>query len=122
MEHYSTHATYLNQGEFMRFGNMASLMQQATKLQKAMKEVEDKFVEEEFTGSAGGAVTVTISGKLDIKSIEVDDSLITPADKSMLLDLIAAAFNSAKTNAETEKSNRMKALTGGLNLPPGLGL
>lgn len=106
----------------MNFGNMAGLMQKAAKLQKSMKEVEQKIAATEFTGeSGGGLVKVTIMGNLTIKQIDMDDSLVKPEEKAMMSDLIAAAFNNAKTSAEEEKAKELKALAGGMPLPPGLG-
>lgn len=106
----------------MNFGNIAGLMQKASKLQKNLQELEKNLASEVFKGEAGGGlVKVNINGNLNIISVDFDDSLLKPEEKGMLADLIAAAFNNAKTKAETIKKEKMQELTGGLPLPPGLG-
>jgi hypothetical protein len=65
---------------------------------------------------------VTLNGKFEAKSVRIDPSLIKPDEAEMLEDLILAAFQDAKTKAETAVQARMQEITGGLALPPGLKL
>ena len=67
-------------------------------------------------------VTVTMTGKGDLKSVAIDPSLLTPSDKEMVEDLLIAAFGDAKAKAEREAAEKMQALTAGLPLPPGMKL
>lgn len=106
----------------MNFGNMAALMQKASKMQKELQDLEKKFENESFEGNSGGnLVKVKINGKFNILSIDIDDSLINKEEKSILSDLISAAFNNAKAKADETKKENLKAVTGGLPIPPGLG-
>lgn len=106
----------------MNFGNMAALMQKASKMQKSLQELEKTFETQTFEGVSGGnLIKVTINGKFNIVSIDIDDSLIEKEEKAMLSDLIAAAFNNAKAKADETKKEKLQSITGGLPIPPGLG-
>jgi nucleoid-associated protein EbfC len=48
--------------------------------------------------------------------------LIKPGDKEILEDLLIAAHAEARKHAEAVLQEKMQAVTGGLPLPPGLGL
>jgi nucleoid-associated protein EbfC len=77
----------------------------------------------EIAGSAGGGlVTVTLSGKGELKAVKIDASLIKPDEKEIIEDLIVAAHGDARRRSETLLQEKMRALTGGLPLPPGLKL
>ena len=74
-------------------------------------------------GIAGrGLVTVTLSAKGELKGVKLDDSLIKPTEKEILEDLLVAAHTDARRKAEALVQDKMKTLTGGLPLPPGLKL
>lgn len=103
--------------------NMAKMMQQAQKMQTKMQEFQDSLNELEIFGSSGGGmVNVVISGKADLKKIDIDKSLVDPEDKEVLEDLIVAAMADAKSKMEAEVNKRMSEITGGLQLPPGMSL
>ena len=77
----------------------------------------------EVEGTAGGGVvTVTLSAKGDLKGVKIDDSLLKPSEKEIVEDLIVAAHADARRKAEGVLQEKMKEVTGGLPLPPGLGL
>jgi len=99
------------------------LMKQAAQLQTKMQELQAELDTIEVEGtSGGGMVTVKLSAKGELKGARIDDSLLKPEDKEMLEDLLIAAHSDARRKAETLVQERMKALTGGLPLPPGLKL
>ena len=75
-----------------------------------------------LSGSGGGMVTVTLSGKGDMAQVKIDSSLLKPEEAEILEDLIVAAHNDAKAKVEEAMKEKMKSLTGGLPLPPGLKL
>ncbi|NVK19824.1 MAG: YbaB/EbfC family nucleoid-associated protein [Methylocystaceae bacterium] len=103
--------------------NMAKMMQQAQKMQSKMQEFQDGLADLEIYGTAGGGmVNVVISGKADLKKIDIDPSLVDPEDKEVLEDLIVAAMADAKSKMEEEVNKRMSEITGGLQLPPGMSL
>src|SRR5258708_39887206 len=77
----------------------------------------------EVEGTAGGGmVRVTLTAKGELKGVKLDDSLIKPDEKEILEDLLVAAHADARRKAESVMQDKMKALTGGLPLPPGLKL
>jgi len=103
--------------------NMAKMMQQAQKMQSKMQEFQDGLAELEIYGASGaGMVNVVISGKGDLKKIDIDPSIVDPEDKEVLEDLIVAAMSDAKSKMETEVNQRMSEITGGMELPPGMSL
>ena len=67
-------------------------------------------------------MTVRLSAKGDLKGIKIDNSLMKPSEKEILEDLLVAAHADARRKAEQVMQEKMKSLTGGLPLPPGLGL
>ena len=67
-------------------------------------------------------VTVKLSAKGELKGVKIDDSLIKPEEKEILEDLLVAAHADARRKAEEVMQDKMKGLTGGLPLPPGMKL
>jgi DNA-binding YbaB/EbfC family protein len=99
------------------------MMKQAAQLQAKMASLQQELETIEVSGtSGGGLVNVTISAKGDLKGVAIDDSLIKPEEKEILEDLLVTAFADAKKKSEALMQEKMKALTGGLPLPPGLKL
>ena len=99
------------------------MMKQAAQLQSKMQELQSELDALMVDGSSGGGlVSVTMSAKGDLKSLRIDDSLVKPEEKEILEDLIVAAHGDARRKAEALLQEKMKALTGGLPLPPGLKL
>jgi len=99
------------------------LMKQATQLQSKMQEMQAELDQVTVEGTAGGGmVTVTMSAKGDLKGVRLDDSLVKPGEKEIIEDLIVAAHADARRKAEALLAEKMKGLTGGLPLPPGLKL
>ena len=104
-------------------GNIAQLMQQAQQMQERMQKAQEEVAALEATGSAGGGmVSVRLSAKGDLKGVKLDDSLMQPTEKEVLEDLLVAAHADARRKADAIMQEKMKAVTGGLPLPPGLGL
>ena len=99
------------------------VMKQATQLQAKMQEMQAELDQITVEGAAGGGmVTVTLTAKGDLKGVRIDDSLIKPGEKEIIEDLIVAAHADARRKAEALLAEKMKSLTGGLPLPPGLKL
>ena len=67
-------------------------------------------------------VTVKLTAKGELKGVKIDDSLIKPGEKEILEDLLVAAHADARRKAEAVMQDKMKGLTGGLPLPPGMKL
>jgi DNA-binding YbaB/EbfC family protein len=99
------------------------LMKQAAQLQSKMQAMQAELELIEVEGTAGvGMVAVRLTAKGDLKGVKVDDSLMKPSEKEILEDLLVAAHADAKRRAEAVMQEKMKGLTGGLPLPPSLGL
>lgn len=98
--------------------NMQQIARQAQKMQEAMEAATEELETKEYTATSGGnAVKVTVTGKMEVKSIEIEPEVIDPDDAEMLSDLIIAATNEALREANQEKEDTMGALSGGINLP-----
>lgn len=103
--------------------NFAEMIKQAQALQGRMADMQAELERTLIEGrSGGGMVTVTLSGKGDMAGVKIDPSLLKPEDAEILEDLIVAAHNEAKAKVEEAMKEKMKGLTGGLPLPPGLKL
>jgi|SRR6516162_9080074 len=99
------------------------LMKQAAELKSKMEAMQAELERIEVDGTAGGGlVTVRLSGKGEMKGVKIDESLIKPQEKEILEDLLVAAHSDARRKAEAMLQEKMKAVTGGLPLPPGLKL
>ena len=99
------------------------LMKQAAQMQTKMQELQAELDQTEVEGTAGGGmVTVVLSGKGDLKGAKIDPSLLKPSEKEIVEDLLVAAHADARRKAEAVVQDKMKSLTGGLPLPPGLKL
>jgi DNA-binding YbaB/EbfC family protein len=99
------------------------LMKQAAQLQSKMQALQAELEQIEVEGTAGGGmVTVKLSAKGDLRGVKIDDSLLKPSEKEILEDLLVAAHADARRKAEATLQEKMKAVTGGLPLPPGMSL
>ena len=103
--------------------DIMKMMKQAQEIQGRMQKMQEELADLEVEGqSGGGLVRVRLNGKLEVRSLKIDPSLIKAEEAEMLEDLVMAAFQDAKTKAETAVQARMQEITGGLSLPPGLKL
>src|ERR1700761_6505814 len=103
--------------------NLGNMMKQAQQMQQRMAEMQAQLEQAEMTGASGaGMVTVTLTGKGDLKKIHLDKTLMDPEEVEVLEDLILAAFNDAKQKVEHYVSDEMGKVTGGMQLPPGMKL
>jgi DNA-binding YbaB/EbfC family protein len=99
------------------------LMKQAAELKSKMEAMQAELDQLEVEGaSGGGLVTIKLSGKGEMKSVKIDASLMKPEEAEILEDLLVAAHADARRKAEAIMQERMKAVAGGLPLPPGLKL
>ncbi|HUQ12110.1 MAG TPA: YbaB/EbfC family nucleoid-associated protein [Steroidobacteraceae bacterium] len=100
-------------------GNM---MKQAMALQANMKKAQEEIANMEVIGeSGGGMVKVTMSGKHEVKRVQIEPQVISE-DREMLEDLVAAAINDAVNKVETQTQARMSSVMSGVSLPPGIKL
>ena len=110
----------MSKGGFPGMGggmNMQQMMKQAQKMQHDMARMQEELGARELTAqSGGGVVKVTIYGRKEVKSIEINPACVDPDDVEMLQDLITAAVNEALRMADEMMNAEMGKLTGGMNL------
>lgn len=94
-------------------------MKQAQAVQEKMQQAQEQMAKLEVTGEAGaGMITVTMTGRHDVRRVHIDPSLLNE-DKEILEDLVAAAVNDAVRRVEAEQKQQLSSLTGGMSLPEG---
>jgi nucleoid-associated protein EbfC len=99
------------------------MMKQAAALQTKMQEMQAELDHIEVEGTAGGGVVhVRLTAKGEMKGVSIDPSLLKPEEKEIVEDLVVAAHADARRKAEAIMQDKMKSLTGGLPIPPGLKL
>lgn len=104
----------------MMKGQLAGLMKQAQEMQENLKKAQEEVATLEVEGQAGaGMVKIVMTGRHDVKRVEIDSSLMSD-DKDMLEDLVAAAVNDAVRKVESATQEKMSGVTAGLPLPPGM--
>ena len=98
-------------------GGMKGLMKQAQEMQKKMKKMEDELKELRIKGSASGKlVVVEANGKKEITSIKMDPSILEE-DIEIVEDLILASIKQTYSNVDNEVGEKMRSVTGGMNIP-----
>jgi DNA-binding YbaB/EbfC family protein len=99
------------------------MMKQAAQLQSKMQAMQEELGHVEVEGIAGGGlVSVRMTAKMEVKAIKIDPSLMKADEREILEDLLVTAHHDAQRKAEAAMQDKMKDFTGGLGLPPGLGL
>lgn len=98
---------------------LGDLMKQAQQMQEKMQKLQEEVANAIVTGESGaGLVSITMTGRHDVKKVSIDPSLLTE-DKEIIEDLIAAAMNDAVRRAEKYQQDKMSSLTAGIPMPPG---
>jgi DNA-binding YbaB/EbfC family protein len=99
------------------------MMSKAKEMQARMATLQDDLAQIEVTGVAGaGLVSVTITGKGELKGVKIDPSLLKPEEAEIVEDLIVAAHRDAHGRVEAAIAEKMSDLTGGMGLPGGFKL
>lgn len=103
--------------------NMAGMMKKVQEMQERIESLQQEMASTEFSASVGGgSVTITVTGKGEMRSVRIDPGCVDTEDMSMLEDMICLATNNARAEADAAMAARMKEITGGLPLPPGMSL
>jgi nucleoid-associated protein EbfC len=103
-------------------GNFGNMMKQAEALQRNMQKAQEEIARLEVVGeSGGGMVKVTMTGKHEVKRVQIEPT-VAGEDREMLEDLVAAAINDAVRRVEQQSAERMQGMMSGLRLPPGMKL
>ena len=99
-----------------------NMMKQAQMMQERLQKAQEEIANLEVVGESGaGMVKVTMTGSHEVRRVEIDDSIFKD-DKEICEDLLAAAYNDAHRRIEEQSKEKMAAVTGGMQLPPGLKL
>jgi nucleoid-associated protein EbfC len=100
--------------------NMFDMLRQAQAMQSKVKAFQEEMEKQEFTGTAGGgAVTVAVNGKHEVKTVKISPQALTSGDAAMLQDMVKAAVNDAGRRVNERLKDEMGRMTGGV-LPPGI--
>ena len=84
-----------------------------------MADAQQEMQSQEVHGESGaGLVKITMTGRHDVKRVEIDPSLLSE-DKGMLEDLLAAAVNDAVKKVEAAQKSMASNLTSGIEMPAG---
>lgn len=103
--------------------DLNEIMKMAQEAQTKLMEAQESLDKVEVEGvSGGGLVRIRATAKGRIISVDIDESLLSPSEKQMVEDLVAAALNDARGKADAAAAEAMRDATGGMQLPPGLKL
>ncbi len=101
--------------------DIGKMAKQIQKLQADLARLQEELAAARVEATAGGGVVKAVAnGHGELQELTIDPTVVDPADVGLLQDLIVAAINEVQRNAKQKAEARMKALTGGLQLPPGL--
>ncbi|HZS91713.1 MAG TPA: YbaB/EbfC family nucleoid-associated protein [Chloroflexota bacterium] len=102
--------------------NQRDLMRQVEQMQNRMLKIQEEIAASTVEGSAGGGVvTVVMTGDQQMNSVTIKAEVVDPDDIETLQDLIVAAVNDALNRSKELQAKRLGEVTGGMQLPPGLG-
>ncbi len=103
--------------------DIMGLMKQAQAMQARVQDIQAELERMEVTGqSGGGLVQVTLTAKGAMRGLAIDASLLKADEKEIVEDLIVTAHEDARKKGERLVEEKMKAVTAGLPLPPGMKL
>ncbi len=99
-------------------GNLAGMMKQAKEMQSRMKETQEALANSRYEADSGaGAVTATVSGKLELVGLKISPETVAGGDIEMLEDLVKSAVCAAQRKAADGAKAEMQKMTGGMNIP-----
>ena len=99
--------------------DLNELMKKAAEMQEKMQKAQEELANAEVQGESGaGLVKVTMTGRHDVRRVNIDPSLMSE-DREILEDLIAAAMNDAVRKIEASSKDQMGGMLSGMGMPPG---
>ena len=102
-------------------GNLPGLMAKAREMQDKMKAMQEDLARRQVTAdAAGGMVSATVNGRLELVKLRIDKSKIDPTDTEMLEDVIVAAVAAAQNKASETAKEEMQKMAAEMGLPPGM--
>lgn len=103
--------------------NIQQMMKQAQVMQQRMEEMQDRLGEMEVSGaSGGGAVSITMTCKGQVRRISISPEVINPDDRETLEDLVMAAVNMAKKQADDTLAEETRKMMADMGMPAGMKL
>jgi DNA-binding YbaB/EbfC family protein len=103
--------------------DLNAILEAAQNAQAELQKAQDSLDTIEVEGAAGGGlVKIRATAKGRILGVDIDESLLAPAEKTMIEDLVAAAINDARAKADTAAAAEIQKMTSTLPLPPGFKL
>jgi DNA-binding YbaB/EbfC family protein len=103
--------------------DLNAILEAAQNAQAELQKAQDNLDKIEVEGaSGGGLVKIRATAKGRILGVSIDDSLLQPAERTMVEDLIAAAINDARGKADAAAAVEMQKMSSSLPLPPGFKL
>lgn len=104
-------------------GDMAKMMKAAQEMQEKLGRMQEDLAKLTVTGESGaGLVKVTASAKGEVKSLDIDPTILVASEKEVVEDLILAAIRDAQARAQDAAQRETQRLTESLGLPPGMNL
>ena len=98
--------------------DMNEIMKQAQQMQQKMSQIQNELAGKIVTATVGGGmVSVTVNGKNELMSVQIEKEVINPEDQTMLQDLIVSAVNEGIKKAQDMAQAEMRKITGGINIP-----
>ncbi|MDX5358501.1 MAG: YbaB/EbfC family nucleoid-associated protein [Rhodobacterales bacterium] len=104
-------------------GDMAKMMKAAQEMQEKLGRMQEDLAKLTVTGESGaGLVKVTASAKGEVKSLDIDPTILVASEKEVVEDLILAAIRDAQARAQDAAQRETQRLAESMGLPPGMNL
>ena len=97
--------------------NMQGMMKKVQKMQQDMLKMQEELKNRTVEATAGGGVTVVVTGRKTVEKVTIAPSAVDPEDVEMLEDLVTTAVNEAMRKVDEMTEKEMGKITGGMKLP-----
>ena len=97
--------------------DFSKILDKAKELETKMKESQQKIKEIRVEGVSGSnSVKIILDGEGEIQTIKLSDEIMKE-DKAIIVDLIVAAHNNAKSQLKSKTNEEISKATGGFGIP-----
>ena len=97
--------------------DFSKILNKAKELEAKMKESQEKIKNIEVEGTSGAnSVKVKLNGDGEMIELKISPETIKE-EKSIIEDLIVAAYNNAKVQLKSKTSEEISKATGGFGIP-----
>jgi DNA-binding YbaB/EbfC family protein len=102
--------------------NPMDMLAQVQQMQAYMQAAQEVLASTTIDATVGGGVVrATVTGEGELREIKIDPSVVDPGDIETLEDLVVAAVIEATRQAKELQSQKLGAVTGGVDLGSMLG-